>query len=216
VIGPIGTLDLVTVSGDARAHDEPNPRYTTPRPKPVEGGTLGLEPGGGGWACLASLPGVQFRIQPVSAADTWELRRDVLRPHQRPDEMALADDDDPSTASFAAFDDGGLIVGTGRVGLDPPPSPLGGQLPDGQSAWRLRGMATREDARHAGIGSAVLGQIISRVGEHGGGLLWCNARVPAVNLYRRAGFVEHGPIWDDPDIGPHVVMWRTVAPLGPS
>ena len=42
----------------------------------------------------------------MPAADTWELRRDVLRPHQQPDEMVLADDDDPSTASFAALDDG--------------------------------------------------------------------------------------------------------------
>jgi predicted GNAT family N-acyltransferase len=48
------------------------------------------------------------------------------------------------------------------------------------------------------------------VTDHGGGLLWCNARVPAINLYRRGGFVEHGEMWEDPDIGPHVVMWRLV------
>jgi GNAT superfamily N-acetyltransferase len=73
-------------------------------------------------------------------------------------------------------------------------------------------MATREDVRRAGIGGAVLGRIIDHVAGHGGGLLWCNARVPAVNLYRRAGFVEHGPVWNDPAIGPHVVMWRLVDP----
>ena len=71
-------------------------------------------------------------------------------------------------------------------------------------------MATREDLRNQGIGGAVLSRAIDHVVEHGGGLLWCNARVPAMSLYRRAGFVEHGDPWDDPDIGPHVVMWRIV------
>jgi GNAT superfamily N-acetyltransferase len=165
---------------------------------------------------LASLPSVEFRIDRVPAADTWELRRAVLRPHQRPDEMALADDDHPLTATFAAVDERDRAIGTGRVGPDPPPSSLGDEIGGGQPAWRLRGMATREDARQAGIGSAVLLRIVGHVAEHGGGLLWCNARVPAVNLYRRAGFVEHGPAWDDPAIGPHVVMWRTVDPVDPS
>jgi GNAT superfamily N-acetyltransferase len=168
--------------------------------------------GRGGPTYLSSLAGVEFRIDRVPAADTWELRREVLRPHQSTQEMALADDDQPLTASFAVLDDGGRTIGTGRVGLGPPPSTLDHQAPPGQPVWRLRGMATREDARRAGIGGAVLGRLIGHVAEHGGGLLWCNARVPAVNLYRRAGFVKHGPEWDDPAIGPHVVMWCTVDP----
>ncbi len=71
-------------------------------------------------------------------------------------------------------------------------------------------MATRDDVRNIGIGSAVLGRVIDYVAERGGGILWCNARLPAMNLYRRAGFVEQGDAWEDPDIGPHVVMWRFV------
>jgi GNAT superfamily N-acetyltransferase len=162
---------------------------------------------------LDSLPPVEFRTDRVPAADTFPLRRAVLRPLQRPEELALADDDRPSTATFAAIDGDGEIVGTGRVGLDPPPSSLGGEVHGGRAAWRLRGMATREDARNAGVGSAVLGRVIHHVAEHGGGLLWCNARVPALTLYRRAGFAEHGQVWEDPDIGPHLVMWRTIDPV---
>ena len=73
-------------------------------------------------------------------------------------------------------------------------------------------MATRHDLRGRGIGAAVLGRAVAHVAGHGGGLLWCNARLPAVPLYRRAGFFEVGEPWDDPEIGPHVVMWRLVAP----
>jgi GNAT superfamily N-acetyltransferase len=161
---------------------------------------------------LASVARVEFRLDRVPAADTWELRRSVLRPLQSPGELALADDDAPSTATFAAIDEDGRTVGTGRVALGPPPSSLADQVPGDPPAWRLRGMATREDARHAGVGTAVLGRIIRHVGEHGGGLLWCNARVPALSLYRRAGFDGHGQAWEDPEIGPHLVMWRMVEP----
>ncbi len=61
----------------------------------------------------------------------------------------------------------------------------------------------------------MLGAAVSHVADRGGGLLWCNARLPAVTLYTRAGFVEVGEPWTDPVIGPHVVMWRTVRPSNP-
>jgi predicted GNAT family N-acyltransferase len=161
---------------------------------------------------------VEFRIERVPAADTWELRQAVLRPLQSPEQLALDDDDRPSTASFAAIDQSGRIVGTGRVAAESPPPSLGdewagGKIPSKQTAWRLRGMATSEDTRNAGVGSAVLVRIIRHVAEHGGGLLWCNARVPALTLYERAGFAGHGAVWEDPDIGPHLVMWRSVDPI---
>jgi hypothetical protein len=39
-------------------------------------------------------------------------------------------------------------------------------------------------------------------------LLWCNARTPARRCYERAGLQTRGEPWDDPEIGPHVAMWR--------
>jgi GNAT superfamily N-acetyltransferase len=133
----------------------------------------------------------------------------VLRPGRAVHDMALPDDDEPSTVTFAAVGDAGAVVGCVRVSSDGPPPGLGD---GGAPAWRLRGMATRQDLRNAGIGSLVLGRAIDYVADQGGGLLWCNARVPAVGLYRRAGFVEHGDVWEEPEIGPHVVMWTMVAP----
>jgi len=51
---------------------------------------------------------------------------------------------------------------------------------------------------------------VQHVADHGGGLLWCNARSPAVAFYRRAGFETRGDEWVDPEIGPHVAMERAV------
>lgn len=151
---------------------------------------------------------MRFEVAKVPADLTWELRRTVLRPHETVAQLALADDDEATTGTFAALDEEGVVVGSARVALEAAPFHRDGI--EGNQ-WRLRGMATREDLRHQGIGAAVLSRAIDHVAEHGGGLLWCNARVPAMSLYRRAGFVGHGDPWDDPDIGPHVVMWRIVS-----
>ena len=82
--------------------------------------------------------------------------------------------------------------------------------PDRTDGWRVRGMATRPDARRRGLGGLVLDALLDHVASHGGGLVWCNARVPAQQLYGRAGFVTRGEVFELPGIGPHLLMWRTV------
>jgi ribosomal protein S18 acetylase RimI-like enzyme len=41
--------------------------------------------------------------------------------------------------------------------------------------------------------------------------LWCNARVAAITLYERLGFVAEGERFEFPQVGPHQRM-RWVAP----
>jgi len=113
--------------------------------------------------------------------------------------MAWPGDDHPDTADFAVFE-GGEVVGTGSVRREA--TPWGDEAP----AWRLRGMATAEGWRSRGIGATIVAAIIEHVRLHGGGVLWCNARVPAVAFYERAGFVTRGEAWVEPDIGPHIAM----------
>jgi hypothetical protein len=151
-------------------------------------------------------------VSQVPVERTLALRQAVLRPDQSLDDMALPGDDDPATAAFAAIDVGGEVQSVARVALEAPPFSSQNLAPTGTPAWRLRSMATRPEVRGQGIGTAVLQACIDHVSRGGGGLLWCNARVPAVGLYRRAGFTTHGEEWVDPVIGPHVVMWRLVDP----
>jgi GNAT superfamily N-acetyltransferase len=145
-------------------------------------------------------PGVT--VERVDAAVTYPLRQQVLRPGRPPGAARFASDDDPSTASFAARAPDGEVVAT--VVVYPEPCPW---LPDRPGAWRLRGMATAPDHRGRGIGTQVLRVALAHVAAAGGGLVWCNARVPARRLYERAGFRTHGAPWDDPEIGPHIAMW---------
>lgn len=138
-------------------------------------------------------------MREVTAADTADLRRQVLR-GGRP--VPLPGDDAPAF-HVGAYDDG-VLVGTGNV--RPEPAPWEPDVP----AWRLRGMATAPEARSRGVGAAVLEALLAHCREHGGGVLWCHARTPAQRFYERAGLVTTGAPWEDPEIGPHVRMWREV------
>jgi GNAT superfamily N-acetyltransferase len=145
-------------------------------------------------------------VTQVSPSVTHGLRGRVLRPGAPPDRVRWSADDLPGTAAFAATDGDGEVVGTAIVYPEPCP-----WLPDRAGAWRLRGMATDEAWRSTGVGSAVLAAVVAHVTSAGGSLVWCNARVPARRFYERAGFVAHGDEWEDPEIGPHIAMWRPVA-----
>jgi GNAT superfamily N-acetyltransferase len=143
------------------------------------------------------VPDPSWQVREVTAAETAELRRQVLR-GGRP--VELPGDADP--AFHVGVFDGDELVGTGNVRVDPAP------WAPGAPAWRLRGMATAPSHRGQGVGAVVLDALMAQARAHGGGLLWCNARTPARTFYERAGLVTRGEPWVDPEIGPHVVMWR--------
>jgi GNAT superfamily N-acetyltransferase len=145
------------------------------------------------------------QVEQVLPWVTLPLRQKVLRPHQTFAQLQQEGDNDPETAFFAAYDSAHRVVGTASVRRE--------AAPWGEPGWRLRGMATEEELRGQGIGAAVLSRVIEHVARLGGGLLWCNARIPAQRFYERAGFVTRGESWIDPEIGPHIVMRRQVEPI---
>lgn len=140
-------------------------------------------------------------------ATVW-LRQRVLRPHQTYDEVR-AETDVPELFAIGALVERSLVS---CVVAHPDPFPPGAGAPESAApeggAWRLRGMATDPAQRGHGFGTAVLARALDELRLRGAGLVWCNARVPAEGLYRQAGFATVGDPWDDPDIGPHVRMWR--------
>ncbi|HEX5365661.1 MAG TPA: GNAT family N-acetyltransferase [Acidimicrobiales bacterium] len=148
------------------------------------------------------------RVERVPVARTYPLRALVLRPHA-PEHVRLPADDRPDTAAFAALD-GDEVVGTAVAFPEACP-----WRPAVAGAWRLRGMATAPDRQATGVGGAVLAAVLDHVAAAGGTLVWCNARTTARRFYERAGFQAHGEEWVDPDIGPHVAMWRPVGPASP-
>ncbi|HEU4355563.1 MAG TPA: GNAT family N-acetyltransferase [Actinomycetota bacterium] len=131
-----------------------------------------------------------------------QLRHRLLRPHQEPWEIVFDGDDDADTGHFGAFEDD-TLVGIASVMREHPPWD-----PDAARAWRLRGMATLPEVRGQGYGGALLERCLAHATDHGAGLVWCRARVPAAGFYRRFGFEGVGDVFDVPPIGPHVLMRR--------
>jgi GNAT superfamily N-acetyltransferase len=73
-------------------------------------------------------------------------------------------------------------------------------------------MATAPEWQGKGVGTSVLAAVVKYVAEAGGGLFWCNARLPAVGFYEQAGMSTTGEPWEEPVIGPHIAMLKMVDP----
>ena len=139
----------------------------------------------------------QIDVRPIPLAQTRPLRQLVLRPNQSVEE--LASHEPPDSVAFGAFT-GDELVAVGLVGRE-------GEEP---GDWRVRGMATKPDARGQGAGSRILQALVQYAIAHGATRVWCNARTRALTLYQRAGFVVTSDEFNPPDIGPH---YRVELPL---
>ena len=144
-------------------------------------------------------------IVEISAADTHDLRRRVLRDGTASDIVVFDGDDDPDTFHLGVRGlDGALIAISTWLGR---PSPT---RPD-SSAHQLRGMAIEPALQGSGIGSRLLAAGIERCASAGSALVWDRARTSALDFYLRHGFEIDGDEYVDPTTGlPHVDVFRTI------
>ncbi|MFL6239168.1 MAG: GNAT family N-acetyltransferase [Actinomycetes bacterium] len=138
-------------------------------------------------------------IERVDAATIRPLRRAILRPTRPPEASVYDQDDDASTAHFAAYDESRRLIGCVTVFPEP--------VDDEPRAWRLRGMAVEADLRGSGVGAALLATAVDAVKAAGAPLLWCESREAAQGFYEKYGFVASGDLFDVPVAGPHRHMW---------
>ncbi|MGH8995739.1 MAG: GNAT family N-acetyltransferase, partial [Acidimicrobiales bacterium] len=115
--------------------------------------------------------GTKRRI--VDVAQVRPVRMEVLRPGQPPEASVMPKDDHPLAHHVAVSVDG-EVVSVGTIMPDSPPWDA-----DRADAWRIRGMATRAGFRGRQLGGAVLADLVAWAADHGGTLVWCNARVGA-------------------------------------
>jgi len=73
-------------------------------------------------------------------------------------------------------------------------------------------MATKDEMRGRGLGTLVLDALIEHARASGGEIIWCHARIGALDFYRRAGFVTIGDAFDD-GLALHNSMWRDLVPV---
>lgn len=152
----------------------------------------------GGWRAAWSI--MEAVIERVPAAETYELRHLVLRRGDSPAGVAADDDDEPENGHFVhKIED--RVVATGTIRRRPTPTGVG-------PAWQIRGMAVRPAYRGKGLGTAILTALLEHADAHGGGVIWCDARIAAKTLYERHGFSVAGEPFYDPVAGVQVPMLR--------
>lgn len=79
-----------------------------------------------------------------------------------------------------------------------------------RKGFRLRGMATKKDHRNKGFGKKIMIKAFREILKKKGDLIWCNARIAAVDFYKKIGMKKKGEIFDILDIGPHYFMYKKI------
>ena len=142
-------------------------------------------------------------IKVVAAKDIRPLRNLVLRPNL-PIETTYYDlDNDIETFHLASIMDNTII----SIGTFYPENDIELQTKNG---YRLRGMATHPKFRRKSAATKLMKESFVLLKEKKCDVLWCNARLVAVEFYKSLGFKITGKIFDIASIGPHYKMYKSV------
>ncbi len=144
------------------------------------------------------------QAQILQPEEIQQLRNEVLWPHKTFENCILETDRLSTTFHFGIQEDG-LTVAT--VTLQQEKTVTLQQ----EKQYRLRAMAVREGYRGQGFGEAIVESGLSHLRELGVEVVWCDARVAALNFYRRLQFEELEEEYDIPIIGLHRFMWKVLS-----
>jgi GNAT superfamily N-acetyltransferase len=153
----------------------------------------------------------EIEVRRITSADVLPLRRKVLRQGMPPETAIFPGDGEPETFHLGAVREG-EIVGVATFLVRPYPLDS-----SGARGWQLRGMAVDPALQSHGVGSKMLDAAIeilgpevrARDGLPATAILWCKARIKAVDFYRRNGWVTVGEEFEISPIGPHYHMkWQ--------
>jgi len=126
--------------------------------------------------------GSGMRIVDITAVETHDLRRRVLRKGDPRATVEFGGDDDPATVHLGARDGTGALMAVST--WLPRPGPVDPATTDRQ----LRGMAVDDGLRGSGIGAVLLAAGVARAYDEGATAVWANARDTALAFYARHGF----------------------------
>ena len=140
-----------------------------------------------------------IEIKRISPQETYPLRREVLRKGTTLSHE-MAGDLDADTLHLGLFAEGELVSVASFMQARH-------QCLQG-SQYQLRGMATAPGQQGRGYGRRLVLEAEKRLKQMAVDLLWCNARVVALEFYTKLGYEKMGEQFDVPQIGPHYVMFR--------
>jgi ribosomal protein S18 acetylase RimI-like enzyme len=133
-----------------------------------------------------------------------QLRNEVLWPHKT-FENCILDTDRLSTTFHFGVQLNDLTVATVTFQQE-----SSSKLPQ-EKQYRLRAMAVLQGCRGLGFGDTIVEAGLKHLSELGIEVVWCDARVAALNFYRRLQFEELEEEYEIPIIGKHRFMWKVLS-----
>ncbi len=146
------------------------------------------------------------------------LRQNVLHPTGSVDKVTYAKDKSKETVHFL-FWNGSANISHFKFldDIDSKPMNIESQLiatgsllaedeseSNSETHWRIRGMAVDIEHQGQGLGQKIVKSMIEYAKDQKSSkMIWCNARVEALTLYQRFGFVVKSEEFVIPGSGPH-------------
>jgi len=114
-------------------------------------------------------------IEQIRLELALRMRHKAMYPDESPEVVELPDDEEG--IHFGLFDNNQLIS-------------VASWFRRSETEAQFRKLATLEQFRNLGYGAHLMKYIINFSKMEGIKVLWCNARLDALNFYRRLGFIE--------------------------
>ncbi|PHR92726.1 MAG: GNAT family N-acetyltransferase [Leeuwenhoekiella sp.] len=142
----------------------------------------------------------KLHIRQITAAETYAVRHPVLREGKPAESCAMPGDEAEDTLHFGLFDVEKLI---GVVSLmnNSKPQFTGKQ-------YQLRGMGVLSAYQGQKLGNLLVDEAEKHLQNQGVELLWCNARIKALNFYLRKGFSIEGEPFEIENVGTHYLLFK--------
>ena len=140
-----------------------------------------------------------IQIKEITASQAYDIRKDLLRRNIALTEKIKGDFDN-TTIHLGVFINNVLVSVATFLQNDH-------EYFNGLQ-YRLAGMATKDDFQKQGLGRQLLIESEKILKDKKVSILWCNARVVALDFYRKSGFATKGDEFDIPLIGGHYIMYK--------
>lgn len=140
-----------------------------------------------------------IQIKKISAQETFPIRLEVLRKNI-PLPYEFNGDFDKETFHLGAFKNEELIAVSSYMKAS-------NKNFEGNQ-YQLRGMATLAEYQGFGAGKLMLQKAVQILKEKNTNILWCNARIAAVDFYKKQGFQTFGEKFEISPVGEHYVMFK--------
>lgn len=148
---------------------------------------------------LKNIAKAMIQIKEISAEETFPIRLEVLRKNI-PLPFEFKGDFEVETFHLGAFKNDKLIAVSSYMKVN-------NKNFEGNQC-QLRGMATLTEYQGFGAGKLMLQKAVQILKEKNSNLLWCNARIAAIDFYKKQGFETFGKKFEISYVGKHYVMFK--------